>query len=176
MTQVTIEIILPSDRRHYGTLALIEDTGALLAGPFIAYGKADNAKAASEGNRIRDPLLEWGDTPNGEYAVSSIVKTGDETDYPARSYGPEAALTIDPVSGPALTAKENGRNGIYIHSGQCREDGSLRPTFGCVRLSNEDMSAVLHALRSVSGVQDSCAIPTASLFVRVRPPEEEAVL
>ncbi|WP_319529858.1 L,D-transpeptidase [uncultured Cohaesibacter sp.] len=172
MSTAVIEIVLPSDRRELGELSLLNGDGACLAGPFVAYGKADNARAAKNGNRDRDPLIQWGDTPDGTYDVPEIVRTGENTVYVQRSYGPDAMLPIEPVDGPALQAKMNGRTGLYIHSGDLADSGGLRPTYGCVRLSDDDMRSLLEALRLWFCADDFCSIPTHGLRVLIRPPKE----
>jgi hypothetical protein len=40
MTEIVVE--LPADRRYLGTLTLKDDQGRVVAGPFPAFGKADN--------------------------------------------------------------------------------------------------------------------------------------
>ncbi len=169
MPPLVIEIVLPRDRRQLGELSLLAADGGIFAGPFVAYGKADNAKAAANGNRARDPLFLWGDTPEGGYAVCEVVRTGGDTRYPSANYGPHAALSLDPVEGQALQSKLNGRTGLYIHSGRPSDSGGLRPTYGCVRLSDDDMLALLEAMTQATGAADFCAIPPEALSVRVLP-------
>lgn len=73
------------------------------------------------------------------------------------TYGTYPSVLLDPISGDALTAKHNGRAGLMIHGGAPALDGSLRSTFGCIRVSeaNErDLAAlVVHSQLASSIVQ-----------------------
>lgn len=126
---------LPHDRTRTGTV-VIEDGGVVVAGPFVCYGKADNQEAAKHGNPDRDPTQPNGDHPTGSYQIAAIQHDKE----PAHSYGPVFFL-LEPTGGDALIAKKNGRAGLAAHGGDQRADGSLRPTFGCLRMRNEDILA-----------------------------------
>ncbi|MBI4907497.1 MAG: L,D-transpeptidase [Acidobacteria bacterium] len=139
-----ITVTLQRDRTKTGTLTVTSAAGATLAGPFDALCKADNAAAAARGNPSRDPTKSYGDTPTGKYRgfVSALARTPVND----RTYGPQSVITLDPVSGQAKTAKENGRWGLLIHGGALNAAGKLRPTFGCVRVSNTSMQILLGKL------------------------------
>lgn len=92
-----------------------------------ARGKADNGRAAREGNPSRSSLLPYGDAPLGEYADAVVVKT-----HNARLG--HSWIPIVGTSGDALKAVENGRTGLGIHAGRSNTDGKLVTTHGCVRL------------------------------------------
>lgn len=141
---LTIDVQLPADRTKYGRLQLLDSTGAVVAGPFDAYGKADNLAAAARGNPTRDPTQSYGDTPTGNYRgyVNDLPRTPKND----ATYGPQGVITLDPVSGQALTAKQNGRFGLLIHGGAPSAAGKLRPTFGCIRVANASMTALLAAI------------------------------
>src|SRR3989442_355748 len=62
-----IDVELPTDRARPGKLTLKDDQGHVLAGPFDVLGKADNGRAAQEGNPTRDSTRSYGDTPTGTY-------------------------------------------------------------------------------------------------------------
>ena len=55
---------------------------------------------------------------------------------------------LDPVSGQAKIPKQNGRFGLLIHGGDLNAAGKLRPTFGCVRVFNNDLADLLQAIRA----------------------------
>lgn len=126
-----IKIILPKDRTKLGKLYIKEKE-------FVCYGKADNAGAIRRGNPSRDPLKLFGDTPTGVYRcyVTGPLK-------PPRTYGIHKVIYLGPVSGNAKKAEKNGRSGLLIHGGDLGSGGRLRPTFGCIRVSNEDMKEIL---------------------------------
>ncbi len=139
-----ITVSLQQDRTQYGTVNLRADSGTALAGPFDCLCKADNQAAAARGNPQRDPTKSYGDTPTGRYR--GYVNQLQRTPINDRTYGPQSVITLDPVSGQAKVAKENGRFGLLIHGGDLNAAGKLRPTFGCVRVSNASMQALLRAL------------------------------
>ncbi|MGI3902908.1 MAG: L,D-transpeptidase family protein [Janthinobacterium lividum] len=143
---LNIVVELPSERDKTGVLSLKNSSGKTLAGPFPAYGRSDNKAASRHGNTGRDPTHLFGDTPTGTYAVPRAVATGSGTAYIPHSYGPNGALVLKPVSGQALAAAANGRTGLLIHSGDPGQQGRLRATNGCVRLSNADMAALMSAI------------------------------
>ncbi len=123
---------LSPNRLAEGTLWVTNDEDALLLGPVRARGEADNSGAAAHGNPIEDPTKAYGDHPGGLYRILLVLRHPS----PEHSYGP-AFLKLDPVSGEALTAKQNGRSGFGIHGGDFHQDGRLRETYGCLRVENE---------------------------------------
>jgi len=56
--------------------------------------------------------------------------------WPPRSYG-AAFILLDPQTGDAYLAKDNGRAGLAIHGGDPDQNGALRATEGCLRLYND---------------------------------------
>ena len=142
------EVVLPKNRVNPGTLEL-RDGDTVVAGPFPVLGKADNQAAAQKGNPTRNPEREDGDTPLGEYGITEVVPTGGPA-MPAHSYGPNGALRLNPVAGQALIAKRNGRTGLLIHGGDPRpSDGGLRPTHGCLRVSDPNMAVLAPLVRDL---------------------------
>src|SRR5579859_7744671 len=146
MPRIVVE--LPKDRTQAGTLELQDDSGKTVAGPFDVLGKADNQTATSHGNPDRDPAMPYGDTPTGSYDVSGYKATGNEQ-YSAHSYGTSGAIALDPVGGDAAEASDNGRTGLMIHAGDLGAEDQLRPTNGCMRMSNEDMATLMSAISSL---------------------------
>lgn len=141
---IQIRVILPVDRTQYGTLQVSDDAGTALAGPFDCYGKSDNLSAKAKGNPTRDPTRSFGDTPTGKYR--GFVNDMARTPANDKTYGPQGVISLDPQSGQAKVAKENGRFGLLIHGGALNAAGRLRPTFGCVRVADGDMVAILRAI------------------------------
>lgn len=156
LLQIIVE--LPDDRRSVGRLTLKDGAGKTLAGPFDVLGKSDNLTAVAHGNAGRDPKQPYGDTPKGQYEVPAAVATGAGTAYNPDSYGPNGGLVLLPVNGEALHAQRNGRTGLMIHGGKAGAGGRLRPTHGCLRLSDSNMSALMSAIRAraTAGTRPIC--------------------
>lgn len=81
------------------------------------------------------PLVYKGNTPTGDY---SGYLAGPCT--PSASYGPYKVVAMTGISGQII---DSGRSGIWIHGGTPETDTSklwypLRPTYGCVRITNND--------------------------------------
>lgn len=148
-----IQIDLPHDRTHLGELRLMADDNCVAR--FPCYGKADNAAAAAVGNPKRLTTLRNGDTPLGAYRVTGLHDMGDSPKQ-IRSYGALPAIGIEGIGGDALIAKQAGRTGLMIHGGTLSSAG-LRPTHGCVRLSEASM-AELHRLFAEHGNPSTVAI------------------
>jgi RHS repeat-associated protein len=136
---ISLELIVPEDRSSVGVLTVYDDFGD----PRGYY------YALARGNH-RNPLEPNGDTPTGLYTV-----VGRQSGGSVNSYGPHDRLQIDPIGGQALDAAANGRKLLRIHGGDRHPAGSyfdtddrrrLKSTFGCIRLSNEDMESLLKLL------------------------------
>lgn len=135
-----INVRLPRDRTQLGTLTCGDFSCSCL-------GKADNATAARNGNRSRNPLMRFGDTPLGEYDIT-IGPVG----WPMGTYGTHPILDMEPTAGDALVAKLEGkRSGLATHGGALNRQGRLRPTFGCIRVRNEHQKALLDLVRAAGG-------------------------
>src|SRR6185436_4954123 len=134
------------DRSQAGQATLVDGRGTRVAGPFAAYGKADPSDAAAHDNQSCDPLRLFGNTPCGHYKFVIAVPTGRGTPYSESAYGPLGAIVLEPVAGDALLAAANGRRGLMIHGGTPGAGEALRATNGCIRLSNNDMAALLRSM------------------------------
>jgi len=150
---------LPPDRAAEGQFWVTDDAGAICFGPVRCRGEADRSTAVAHGNPIEDPTRAYGDHPAGVYKLVDILWHP----VPAHSYGP-AFFKLDPLSGEALGAKTQGRSGIGIHGGDPGPDDTLRPTFGCLRLTNADCQAVADMVEPVritgSLITYTCAVHT----------------
>jgi hypothetical protein len=166
MPRVVVEV--PSDRTKIGTIRLLADNGILIVGPFSVFAKADNRTASRNGNPSRNPLFPFGDTPTGRYRVPGLEATGPNTSRNAHSYGPHGAIRLDPTEGDAAVAKGLGREYLLIHGGDPNTAGLLRPTNGCIRLSNDDMRTLVAAIvaeSQLSGPTSSCSLDTVEVEV-----------
>lgn len=137
---------LPHNRRQAGTLELLDQSGQVLH-RCPCLGLADQLAAAGAGNPQRDPTRQYGDTPAGRYRV-----TLGRVLEPARSYGPGRVLVLDPLDGQARQAAANGRSGLLIHGGDPSPAGGLRPTHGCLRVSNHDQARLAELLEGAGAI------------------------
>jgi hypothetical protein len=163
-----IDIKLPANRNLLGDLAAIEEsTGKILLGPTICLGRSDNLFAQSNSNPKRNPLQQGGDTPAGSY-VCSIEKLINPDESTIHSYGPYGKIHLQPFSGDALTASRPpyNRSGLCIHSGPLNPAYTywkgLRPTHGCIRVTDEDMLTLLTILSTPTSTSLVCNIISLS--------------
>jgi len=144
MPRIIIE--LAADRTLLGTLRLMDDGGRIFAGPFKALGRSDRKTAAAKRNPTADRLKPYGDTPCGVFDLIDIVHTAEDTKIDFSKYGKHGAIRLRPVDGAAARAEQFGRTGLMIHGGEASPSGALRPTNGCIRLSDDDMRLLLEAI------------------------------
>ncbi len=139
-----IEIRIPANRNLRGVLRLIDERGVtVFTCPALA--KADNARARREGNPSRDPLKRFGDTPLGTWEGRIGPRFSKPEDV--RTYGVHRVITLRATGGDALVAAKKGkRSGIWLHGGAPGIGGILRPTFGCVRVADDHMGAILEII------------------------------
>ena len=136
-----LRVTLPRNRNIPGELVALDDDGQVIH-RCPCLGKADNAKAAEMGNRDRNPLLPFGDTPTGLYR---LTKSGPWS--PTSTYGIHPVLLMIPISGDALTSHQGRipRSGIWLHGGAPGRNSAtafLRPTHGCLRVADDDMRQI----------------------------------
>lgn len=124
---------LRHDRSQAGDYSLLDPSSVVvLRGSCL--GKADNARATQAGNRARNPVKPYGDTPLGRYRPAPITVFSPH--HPRLgAYG----IELIGEAGPALVAMAE-RTGLWVHAG--RGDGRLVPTYGCLRLLDRDMAAM----------------------------------
>jgi hypothetical protein len=159
----SIEVQLPQDRTKAGSVKLVDDQGKTIAGPFPALGKADGQTAAGKGNPSRSPTQPYGDTPTGTYKIEGFQQPKDAED--ARLRGPFGKISMTPTGGQAAIASANGRTGLQIHGGVVGAGGKLRPTNGCVRLSNQDMASLLTAVTQAGSPPNRCELVATTISV-----------
>lgn len=131
---------LPKDRNQPGVMEVHGAGPAIVLMPVL--GLADAAMAKQKGNPSRSPERCYGDTPTGVWKVHVSIIMRDE-----RAFGPHKVLLLSPISGQAYNSylSPARRSGILIHGGAPGAGGNLRPTYGCLRVSNDSM-ARLHEL------------------------------
>ena len=140
---------LHPDREIPGKLELLDggECGAGF-GPIDCLGRSDDHRAFMAGNPHRSPLQRYGDVPCGVYRAT-IEPAGERVDV----FGPYERLLLAALSGDALTAKQNGRTELMLHGGDPAKGGTrggLRPTYGCIRVTNPGMKRILEAMRIAS--------------------------
>lgn len=152
--KLTLRIKLPADRKKTGTLTLVDPlTGLPLYGPVPVLGRAARDTAKAKGNPSGNPLLGYGDTPTGSYRIVNILANGPGTTRPVEKYGQSGSIVLDPQSGDAKTAKDNGRTGLFIHAGRHAFSAvvgpqALKPTNGCVRMLDWHLAQLINVIRS----------------------------
>ncbi|MDI3476566.1 MAG: hypothetical protein PWQ59_91 [Thermoanaerobacterium sp.] len=137
-----------TNRDYKGNLTLRDSNGFIVFGPVECLGRG-----TSDANNNYDHanwMLIDADTPTGTYytSIGSILS-------PLSSYGPNPIIELDPVGGNALLAANNGRSGFLIHGGDPDTNANdiwypLRPTYGCIRLSNNNQQALIAKIKSIS--------------------------
>ncbi|MBW6530517.1 hypothetical protein KZ820_07190 [Sphingomonas sp. RRHST34] len=108
--------------------------------------------SAAHGNPNGVSTQPFGDTPLGGYRIPQVLRSGAGTTHPADVYGSVGVIVLDPVSGDAEVAQDNGRTGLLIHAGRqvatpTPLPGHLRPTNGCIRILEPDLAALIQAMR-----------------------------
>lgn len=159
-----IDVFLPQERSYYGILTL-QVRGSwnwLEVLRVYCYAMADKSGAVAHGNPQRDPAKPFGDTPTGWYngTIARFAPGQIKDPETLRSKGPYGyvALTATPnqlpgrALGKAWEAQLNGRYGILIHSGDLSPHGFLRPTYGCIRLGNEDLKTLLSMIPNLKTI------------------------
>lgn len=132
------------NRDNKGTLKMYNGSGALVFGPVEALGRGDRTEQGDKNNanwRLTDA-----DTPTGVYSASIAAK-----ELPESSYGPHQRVRMTPVSGDIVTTT---RSGFLIHGGDAATSGTwapLRPTHGCIRISNNNVASLLAVIASTGG-------------------------
>ncbi|WP_427181887.1 L,D-transpeptidase [Paenibacillus sp. TC-CSREp1] len=135
----------PTNRDYKGTLKVYSDNGDLVFGPVEALGRGSND--SKNGNDHTNWKLQNADIPTG-VAKTVVYDKGSSQS----SYGPHKRVWLhQAVSGNFLIAEKNGRSEIMIHGGDPATSTSLswyplRPTYGCIRLSNDNQKKLIDVL------------------------------
>lgn len=131
-----ITVSLPVNRDYKGTLRLYRADASLFTS-FECLGRSESNDSM---------YVVYGNTPTGTY-------TGylDGPSSPSSSYGPYKVVNMTGVSGVIV---ESGRSGIWIHGGDPETNQNLtwyplRPTYGCVRISNTNQSSLQTKITSL---------------------------
>jgi hypothetical protein len=146
------------DRKQVGVIRLVSAIGTEIKF-YSALAKAANDTAKTNGNPDASPLLPYGDTPTGVYAVTAVVPSGPGTAYPdVHKYGDVGVIKLNPSSGDALLAKQNGRIGLLIHGGDPGGNHLLRRTNGCIRMMNSELADLIDQINQLGENLDSLEV------------------
>jgi len=151
MTRITIK--LPSDRKRWGNLAFLDDSGATLAGPFPVLGKSTGRRYKALVNPDTNPMNQCGDTPTGTYRIDGFIPTGG-LQFTRKTYGENYVIQMTPTAGMALAAADPARpfdqrrGVIHIHAGRVKPDAveSLGWTQGCLRVHEDTLKRLCDAI------------------------------
>ncbi len=139
-----------SNRDYKGTLKMYNSSGTLVFGPVDALGRGSNKP--ENGNDHTQWKKKYADVPTGEYETT-VIDAGS----PSSSYGPNKRVWLNPaLNGNAKIAEDAGRDELLIHGGDLTTDQSLtwyplRPTLGCIRLSNPNQKDLIDAIVAAGG-------------------------
>ncbi|MBB6218718.1 hypothetical protein HNQ80_004893 [Anaerosolibacter carboniphilus] len=138
----SIEINLPENRDNKGTLKMYANGSVI-----------HTCACLGRGSECPDHTQWWatnGDTPTGSYNGTLIA-----ADTNVYSYGPYKRINLEPTGGHALEAAQAGRYGFMIHGGDPADTGTpwypLRPTHGCIRVSNADQKKLAELVTANGG-------------------------
>jgi RHS repeat-associated protein len=107
---------------------------------FDRHGNSKGSFWAKAKGNTNNRMADEGDTPFGMYSMEGWIIPDEKQDSKnKRSYGSNPRLMLEPTEGEALEAKNKGRWGFRVHGGDLDDEGNLRSTWGCIRMSNDDM-------------------------------------
>jgi hypothetical protein len=127
------------DGTHH-TLTLVKSDGTQLGGPWPA-------------NNVVDRSATMRYLPNGRYGVadpasphrhgSAVDRKGVLEDSSTGAYGPYGIIRLRPFH-----LGKTRHAGVGIHSGRANKGAQNHPTMGCVRTTDQAMSAIVHYIPS----------------------------
>ncbi|NPV92602.1 MAG: L,D-transpeptidase [Firmicutes bacterium] len=127
----SIRVELSADRWSPGRLHLYDKNG----------GVVFSARCLGRSEYNTPMNVTYGNTPTGVY-LGRLGRVRSS----AYSYGPYQTVDLVGVAGIAKTSR---RTGILIHGGAPGPGGSLRPSHGCVRLSNQDEKRLVESITAL---------------------------
>lgn len=135
---------LGKNRNVPGTLKVYDKTGKLVLKPVQALGRGTNHPLND--NDHTQQLKRNADTPSG-VAKCRVIGAGGSV----KSFGKHDRVHLyEGLEGNFLKAQQAGRSEILIHGGTNPTQGQpwspLRPTHGCIRLSEVDMNKLIFVL------------------------------
>lgn len=144
MPKVHLNILLPANRNKDGRMRVEVD--GRIASEFRVLGRGSRGPGDTS-------FQSRGNTPIGKYSGTFA----DTIEWPHKSYGPWGGIRLKALSGDAMLAESIiGRKGLMVHGGSMggkdywRGAGSLRATYGCLRISNYDMRLLSRIIEEAS--------------------------
>lgn len=140
-----IVVSLPTNRNHLGSLKVFNKQGYMVMQPVPVLGRGSNLTTNNFNHNNR--LMQNADIPWGS-SRTRIIERG----APAETYGVGKRVHLyKAIDGEMLEAEKKGRSEILIHGGKITPKRGtpwypLRPTYGCLRLSEENMSHLITVL------------------------------
>jgi hypothetical protein len=163
MGKVVLKVLLPRNRNQTGELN-VEVNGFPVA-TFEVLGRGSRGTGDTQ-------FLNDGNTPTGVYRGAAWKSTASQS---SSSYGPNGKLTLDPVSGNALNAKRYfGRVDLLIHGGDLDTrkgspwSGGLKPTHGCLRIDNDDVTILNNIVRSATSDDSTNMCVAPQVWVNIQ--------
>jgi hypothetical protein len=166
-----IRVVLPVNRRETGNLEVFDSDGGVGWGPAEVLGLTEHGFASDHGNPTRSTLYPFGDIPLGWYRARLSVPPHLPYLKPTRTlrheYGSSGWLTLEPINGDALLARNRGAYGFAIVGGEMNHERKLRPTLCGLRLAEWDMSALRAEI-------ENRALGTSEILVLIVEPDYPA--
>lgn len=157
MRNIHLRVLLPTNRDKPGTLQVEVDGRPVAAFSVLGRGSRGAGDTSLQTN---------GNTPTGTYSANQITETRS---LPQDSYGPWGAVRLQPLAGNAVLAEVMGRHRLLIHGGALATTGpwenSLRPTHGCLRVSDGDMKQLRSILEENRTDGKSCVTTNVTVTV-----------
>lgn len=159
MTEIHLRVLVPKNRTLPGWLRVEKNHTVLRDIQVLARGSRGPGDTQFKRN---------GNTPTGTYD-GSLFQTTQGLD--PKAYGKWGRIRLRPVSGNALIAEQTyGRNGLLIHGGDLATKGpwkgGLKPTNGCLRVSNADMEYLRDLFYESSLDGGQCSVPHVVVSVQ----------
>lgn len=140
-SRVELKVVLPVDRVRSGTMHVY--VNGQLNASFEVLGRGSAGPGDTQ-------FQNKGNTPTGTWKATGWQSTAGQSQ---RSYGSEGKVILQPTGGNASVAHESFARDLFrIHGGDLggknslRGEGQLRPTHGCLRLSNDDMKRLYNLI------------------------------
>lgn len=148
MARIHLRVFLPKNRDYNGTMAVDVDGQEVASFPV----KGRGSRGAGDTVFLKgypEKKIGGGNTPTGTYR-GSVEETKNRNE---KTFGHNGAVRLNPIGGDALiAARIFGRSGLLIHGGSptsvdyWKSLGGLHPTNGCLRLSDENVKALMEII------------------------------
>lgn len=150
-----INVNLPGNRDSKGTLEICKPNPYFYDVVFTCEALGRGSRTANNGY---DNTAWWktdANTPTGDWTARV-----DVAGTPTSSYGPYERVRMTAIAGIGdhadVACNTYGRFGFLIHGGDPETNTSttwypLRPTQGCIRVSNENQQTIIDTIKALGG-------------------------